>query len=275
MESQHMNEFGVAGWLYSRPILRDKSMTMLELPGVVRGLGFDILELCSAFFESQSAAYLAEVRRSIDDAGLRIPNIAVDGPDISLADVTARQVHLETTKQWFHVAHAVGSQAIRVNSGGDANADATQLARIAEGYRALAEMGEREGIPILIENHGGASYKPANIRYFLDTVDSPWFGTCPDAGNYPDGTWEEGIAVMAPHAQSVHIKVSAYSPDGWQPHEGHDGVDRSANLAAFLAALQAANYEGPYCIEQGVSPDDLGASATGAVAYVKKLLAAL
>jgi sugar phosphate isomerase/epimerase len=272
---QHMNEFGVAGWLFSRPILRDKTMTLLELPGVVRDLDLDLLELCSAFFTSQSAAYLTEVRKAIDDAGVRIPNIAVDGPDISLEEDIARGVHLEATRQWFHVAHAVGSASIRVNSGGDVDASDTQLERIVEGYQSLAEMGEREGIRVLIENHGGASYKPRNIQYFLEAVGSPWFGSCPDAGNFPDGTWEEGIAVMAPYAQSTHIKVSAYSADGWQPRPGHDGVDRSSNLASILATLRDANYQGPYCIEQGVSEDDLAASATGAVSYVKQLLAEL
>lgn len=270
-----MNEFGVAGWLYSRPILRDKTMTLLELPGVVRGLDLDLLELCSTFFESQTAAYLTEVRKAIDDAGLRIPNIAVDGPNISLADDVARGVHLETVKQWFHVAHAVGATSIRVNSGGDVDASDTELERIVEGYRALAEMGAGEGIGVLIENHGGASYKPRNIKHFLDAVGSPWFGSCPDAGNFPDGTWEEGIAVMAPYARSTHIKVSAYSKDGWQPRPGGDGVDRSSNLASILGTLRDANYQGPYCIEQGVSEVDLGASATGAVKYVKDLLAAL
>jgi sugar phosphate isomerase/epimerase len=270
-----MNEFGVAGWLYSRPILHEKTLTLVELPGAVRALGLDILELCSAFFENQSAKYLTEVRRAIDDAGMGIPNIAVDGPDISLADDVARGVHLETVKQWFHVAHAVGSGAIRVNSGGDVDAGPDDLTRIAESYRALAEMGEREGVRVLIENHGGASYKPDNIRYFLDTVASPWFGTCPDAGNYPDGTWEEGIAVMAPFAVSTHIKVSAYSEDGWQPRPGRDGVDRSSDLRAILSTLKGAGYEGPFCIEQGVSEDDLAGSATGAVAYVRELLAGL
>jgi sugar phosphate isomerase/epimerase len=270
-----MNDFGIAGWHYSGPILRQKTMTLLDLPGTVRALGLDVLELCSTFFENQTAKYLTEVRRAIDDAGMRIPNIAVDGPDISLADDVARGVHLETVKQWFHVAHAVGSGAIRVNSGGDVEAGPDQLARIADGYRVLAEMGERERVRVLIENHGGASYKPANIQYFLDTVDSPWFGTCPDAGNYPDGTWEEGIAVMASRAVSTHLKVSEYSASGWQSRPGRDGIDRSSDLKAILAALKDAGYDGPYCIEQGVSEDDLEGSATGAVAYVKALLATL
>jgi len=270
-----MNEFGIAGWHYSRPILDDRTMSLTQLPGAVRGLGLDVLELCSAFFENQSAKYLLEVRTAIDDAGLRIPNIAVDGPDISIEDDTVRNVHLEATKQWFHVAHAVGSQAIRVNSGGAADAPPDQLQRIAEGYQELAEMGEREGVPVLIENHGGASTNPANIGYFLDFVGTKWFGSCPDSGNFPDRTWEEGIRIMAPHAQSTHIKVSMYSDDGWQEAQGRDGVDRSNDLISFLAVLLTSGYTGPLCIEQGVSDDDLDASALGAVAYIKQLTSTL
>jgi sugar phosphate isomerase/epimerase len=267
-----MNEFGIAGYLYHRPILHDKTLKLTELPGMVRATGLEILELCSVFFENQSAAYLTDVRKAIDDAGLRIPSIAVDRADISLADDVERGVHLEAIKQWFHVAHAVGAQAIRVNSGGDVDADAAQLGRIVEGYRALAETAEREGISLLIENHGGASYKPENIELFLKEVNSPWFRSCPDTGNYPDGTWEDGIRVMAPYAFSTHVKVTQYSDDGWQPRTGRDGADRSVNLKSILATLKAANYEGPYCIEAGVAEDE-GESATGAVAYVKELLA--
>ncbi len=270
-----MNEFGIAGWHYHQPILRDKSMTLIQLPGVVRNLGLDILELCSVFFENQSARYLVEVRTAIDDAGIRIANIAVDGPDISLADDVARGVHLETIKQWFHVAHAVGSESIRVNSGGSPNASRDELARIAEGYRTLAEYGEREGIPVLIENHGGASTAPRNIAWLLEAVNSPWFGSCPDSGNFADRSWEDGITAMAPYARSTHIKVASYSDDGWQDAVGEDGVDRSSNLRSFLATLKVANYEGPFCIEQGVQDDDLDASALGAVAYVKQLQATL
>jgi sugar phosphate isomerase/epimerase len=270
-----MNEFGIAGWHYSQPILREKSMTLLQLPGVIRGLDLGILELCSTFFENQTARYLLEVRQAIDDAGLRIPNIAVDGPDISQVDPVARTVHLETVKQWFHVAHAVGSESIRVNSGGSPDASEDDLARIADAYRELAEVGEREGIPVLIENHGGASTQPRNIAWLLESVNSPWFGSCPDSGNFPDGTWEEGIAAMAPYARSTHIKVSTYADDGWQDAVGRDGVDRSSNLRLFLAKLKESGYEGPLCIEQGVEGTSLDESALGAVAYVRQLLATI
>lgn len=263
--------FGIAGWLYQEPILRARTMTLLELPAVVRGADVSLLELCSAFFASQSAPYLNDLRIALADAGMRVPSIAVDGPDISLPDDAARRTHIETVKQWFHVARAIGADAIRVNSGGATDATEADLARIVEAYRELAIAAEGMGIVLLIENHGGASANPAHLRRFLEEVGSSWFRSCPDTGNFPDGTWREGVAAMLPYAASTHIKVYAYADDGIQPYVGHDGLDRTSNLREILRMLRDADYQGPLCIEAGVEADPTEA-ARGAIAYVTRLL---
>ena len=54
-----MDTFGIAGWLYHQPILHQKTMTQLELPAAGKALGVGVIELCSAFFPSQSAALIA------------------------------------------------------------------------------------------------------------------------------------------------------------------------------------------------------------------------
>lgn len=269
-----MDTFGIAGFLYHRPILHDKTMTMLELPAATRATGTNVLELCSVFFESQSADYLNRVRRSAEDEGVQLRSIAVDRADISVEDDAERRTNLETIKQWFHVARAIGCEAIRVNSGGSVDASESELQRIIDGYRELAEHAAQTEVYLLIENHGGASYKPTNIKRFLEDVNSPWFRTCPDSGNYPDDTWEEGIEVMAPYAHSMHVKVTTYSDDGWQPRTGSDGTDRSANLKSMLRTLKQANYTGPLCIEAGVGDDETEA-ARKAISYVKEVLATL
>ncbi|MGN6032584.1 MAG: sugar phosphate isomerase/epimerase family protein [Thermomicrobiales bacterium] len=268
------NEFGIAGWLYNEPILRTQTMTLLELPAVARGAGVSLLELCSVFFASQSAPYLNDLRIALDDAGMRVPSIAVDGPLISLPDPAARRTHIETVKQWFHVARAIGAEAIRVNSGGELDASEADLARIVDAYRELADEAGQTGVTLLIENHGGASANPVNLRRFLEEVGSPWFRSCPDTGNFPDGTWREGVAAMLPYAASTHIKVYAYRDDGVQPYAGHDGIDRTSNLREILGMLRDAEYQGPFCIEAGVEPDQTEA-ARGAIAYVKRLQAEL
>lgn len=264
------NEFGIAGYLYHKPLLHDKTMTLIELPSEASKAGVNILELCSVFFDNQSASYLNEVRKSLEDAGMRVPSIAVDRADISIPDDKERRTNIETNKQWFHVAKAIGAESIRVNSGGSPDASDDELKRITEGYRDLVEEAEHVRVKVLIENHGGATYSPANVQRFLDEVDSPWFRTCPDSGNYPDGTWEDGIKVMAPYAESTHIKVTTYSDDGWQPRTGNDGTDRTANLLSMLQTLKQNNFEGPLCIEAGVEPDETEA-ARNAISYVSRL----
>jgi len=266
-----MQQFGIAGYLYHRPILHDKTMTMLELPAATRAAGVEVLELCSVFFESQSAAYLNQVRQAAEDQGVTIRSIAVDRADISVENESERQTNIEAIKQWFHVARAIGAGAVRVNSGGKVDADDTELRRIVAGYRELAREAEANEVYLLIENHGGASYKPANVQRFLDEVGSTWFRTCPDTGNYPNGTWEDGVKVMAPCAHSVHVKVTTYSADGWQPRTGADGTDRTVNLRSILATLKANDYQGPLCVEVGVEADETQA-ARQAIAYVKDVL---
>jgi sugar phosphate isomerase/epimerase len=269
-----MNEIGIAGWLFHRSILNERTMTLLELPGACASLGVKTIELVSSFFPSQDARYLNQLRAAIAQHGQRVRSIAVDMGDIANPDEATRRTDIETLKQWFHLARAIGSEAIRVNSGDASPTDHAAIDRICEGYRELAAEAAHTGVYLLIENHGGASADPQNIRIFLDRVDSPWFRPCPDTGNFVEGTWEEGMQIMAPRAFSCHVKVFSLSPDGVQRWTGRDGRQRSYDLRRSLAILKAARYEGPLCIESGVASDE-AESGRGAIGYVRELLATL
>ena len=59
-----MKEIGVAGWLFHRSILNDKTMTLLQLPAACKELGVGTVELVSTFFESQNARYLNDLRQT-------------------------------------------------------------------------------------------------------------------------------------------------------------------------------------------------------------------
>lgn len=269
-----MNESGIAGWLFNQAILRDKTMTMLELPRACKELGVSTIELVSTFFESQHARYLNQVRAAVEEQGLKIRSIAVDQGDIANADEATRRTDIEAIKQWFYVARAVGSQAIRVNSGAASPTDTGALDRIIEGYRELAEEAAHTGIYLLIENHGGASADPKNIKLFLERVNSPWFRACPDTANFINGTWEEGMLIMAPTAFSAHVKVWSYTPDGVQTRVGRSGETDTYDLKRSLQILKDAGYSGPLCIEGGASETE-AASGRDALQYVKELQATL
>ena len=189
-------------------------------------------------------------------------------------DEATRRTDIEALKQWFYVARAVGSEAIRINSGAASPDDTAAIDRITEGYRELADTAAHAGVYLLIENHGGASADPKNIQAFLQRVDSPWFKTCPDTANFTSGTWEEGMRIMAPQAYSCHVKVYQYSPDGAQNWTGRDGQVRSYDLRSSLQILRDAGYMGPLCIEAGAGATE-AESGREAIRYVRDLLAAL
>jgi sugar phosphate isomerase/epimerase len=267
-------EIGIAGWAFHRAIQQDKTMTLLDLPAVCRELGAMTIELVSTFFESQQAAYLHSLRQAIDAQGQQVRNIAVDMGNIANAEAGRRHTDLEAIKQWFHVARAVGSQAIRVNSGAARPDDKDALARITDGYRELAEEAAHTGVYLLIENHGGASADPRNIQTFLDGVNSPWFRTCPDVANFTGDTWEQGMQIMAPHAFTCHIKAWNNDPSGAQERVDREGKTQAFNLRRSLQILKGAGYEGPLCVEYGAWQDERE-GARDLMRYVQEIAATL
>ncbi len=269
-----MTEFGIAGWLFHKSILNDQTMTQLDLPSACKALGVDTIELVSSFFPSQTTQYLNQLRTAIQQSGVQVHGIAVDMGDIANPDEAVRRTDIEGLKQWFHVARALGAQAIRINSGAASPSDHAAIDRIVEGYRELADEAAHTGIYLLIENHGGASADPKNIETFLERVNSPWFKACPDTGNFTNGTTEEGMRIMAPRAYSCHVKVFSYSPDGKQSWTGRDGQQRVYDLKQSLRILKDAGYAGPLCIEGGASATEAD-SGRDAIRYVQELLTSL
>ena len=264
-------ELGIAGWIFQRSIRVDQTMTLRELPKVCRSLGVGTIELVSTFFVSQHADYLNQLRTEIAEQRVRVRNIAVDMGNLANADAATRRTDVEALKQWFHVARAIGSEAIRVNSGSAEPTDGAALARSIEGFRELAEEAAHTGVYLLIENHGGATADPRNVQKILDQVESPWFRTCPDSSNFTTDLWDEGMRIMAPRAYSCHVKVMSYSPDGEQRWTYRDGAPRSCNLNRFFEILREANYTGPICLEGGASGADLDNARDG-LKYVRGLL---
>jgi len=258
-------DLGIAGWILSKEILHDETLTLLEFPEVCASYGVTTVELCSRFFASQDARYLNELREKLEGQDLSVRSIAVDMGNIAGADPTVRRTDLEALKQWFYTACAVGSEAIRINTGSADDDDA--MDRVIAGYRELVQVAETTGVKLLIENHGGVSSSSENLSRILSGVESPWFATCPDTGNFGSHDSEAGMKVLAPNAFSCHVKVFSYSDDGIQSRKGPDGAERSYDLKKSLQILKDAGYNGPICVESGASetPRD---NIRDALAYV-------
>ena len=93
---------------------------------------------------------------------------------------------------------------------------------------------------LLMENHWGLTISPANIMTLYEAVNAPNFKLCPDFGNFPEESREDGLRLMLPHAAMVHAKVLDLDAAGRH---------RAFDLGLCLDMVRESGYAGTLSIE--------------------------
>lgn len=258
-------KLSLAGWSL-KDLFRGGQLTLTDFPAFTKEqFDIDAVELNSPFFESRDSSYLVQLVEATAKAGSRLLNIAVDEKgDLASTDATARQEALKLYGRWIPVARALGCSAIRCNSGGkDAPDQRAALDACIQSFTELARLGREEGIPILIENHGGLSSDPDTIIAIMEAVGQAggkeWIGTLPDFGNwYGEIDRYEATAKILPYAKAIHAKTK--------------DIDENLNHPAFdLARCVQVTREGGYNGYLGIEYEGGGDGVEGVKRSVRIL----
>ncbi|HEX6506389.1 MAG TPA: sugar phosphate isomerase/epimerase family protein [Chloroflexota bacterium] len=230
--------YGRGNW---SPPREGAEISILDFPGISATFGIADIEICQAHLASTDAGYLAEVRAAVERAGCRVINVPIDVGNLAEPDPEKREQEIASILPWIDAAHALGSPAVRVNTGRPGEMDEAQALQIvADGYRRLAAVCDQRDMYILLENHGGLSSSPAAIMQLLESVGAPNFRLCPDFGNFAPEVREEGLRAMLPHAFIVHAKIIDLDDAG---HHGAFDLDRCVQIVA------ESGYSGALSIE--------------------------
>jgi len=188
------------------------SLTLLDVPALVAGLGVPNLEVSHFYFPSTDPAYLAELRRSLDDAEVGLLTLLIDEGDIAAADPAARARDLTLMRGWIDVAAALGARRVRVIAGqSEADRGGEAVRRSGAGLLALAAYAGPLGIAVITENWLALTAEPANLLAILDGTGDA-VGLCADFGNYSGPTKYDDLAAILPRACSIHAKAAFPSP---------------------------------------------------------------
>jgi sugar phosphate isomerase/epimerase len=197
------------------------------------------LELTQMCFPSTDPSYLEELKNAAEAEGATIQNIPIDVGYICEPDENIRSGHIREIKKWIDVAAAVGSRAVRVNTGPEhEGSDALSLA--IESYRHLTEYAGELGMDVLIENHGGVSHDPDMVVRIIDAVSNERFGACPDFGGFDDAVLYQALERIMPFAKVVHAK--SYSFD-------EEGEETRIDYGRCLDIIKASGFDGVMSIE--------------------------
>ena len=217
-------QISLAAWSLHRAIRGPEQLKMLDVPQMLREeFAIDGLEFVSTLFEVPTARYVSKLRKRCGEFNITPVLIMCDG-DGSLAhpDQGKRKRAVRDHHKWVYIASDLDCHAIRVNWHGSVDEDfkdeqaiGAMIDRSAETFTKLIELGRRDGVDIIIENHGGPSSNPDLLVRLMKTVDSPHLGTLPDFGNFPGEVDRyRATDAMMPYAKAVSAKCYDFDQAG-------------------------------------------------------------
>jgi len=234
-------------------LLRDKKLTLEQIPALYRELGIPGISWNDLFFESWDNDYYEKLKRAAALAGRQTCCLIMEG-NLATGDADARRKQIEEDAMKLRAAKAIGAQVVRINLGHtekDEDNATLGVERCIAAFKELLPLAKELGVRISMENHGGVSLKADWILQVIRGTDPAWVGSCLDFGNWPAEPKElryEEIAKLVPHAFHTHVKPKKFRPDG---------EDEVVDHARVFAMLKKAGYTGAISVEwEGSDPAD-------------------
>jgi sugar phosphate isomerase/epimerase len=213
-------KISLAEWSFHRALF-GKKITNLDFPKIAKTeFGIEGVEYVNQFFKDKARdeKYLTELKKRCADNGVTSVLIMCDGEG-NLGDPyeKLRQQAVENHHKWVEAAKFLGCHSIRVNAHSKGSYD-EQIKLVADGLRKLCEYGDKHGINVIVENHGGNSSNGEWLTAVMKKVDHKRCGTLPDFGNFGSYDRYKGVGEMMPYAKGVSAKTHDFDERGNETH---------------------------------------------------------
>ncbi len=220
-------DFGVQSYCFR------ETKSNADLAKKVVEIGLNKLEICGVHADFQNVSSFQDVVKTYQDAGVSIVSLGVE---TFVGDAKERNV--------FECAAIAGAKHISVHFKVDS---------FKEAIEKTQKLSDEFGIRIGIHCHGGYQFGGSpDVLDYLIKIGSPQIGLnidtawCLQIGPYL-GKPVEWVKRYAGHIYGLHYKDFAFERNGqWvDTIVGQGNLD----LPAFIAALDAANFDGMSVIE--------------------------
>jgi sugar phosphate isomerase/epimerase len=193
-------------------------------------------DIWSGFLTSTEEGYLKKVRDALDERGLVLADLAVDGAHVWEDNPDAREKNHQNALAYLRAAEILGARFMRLDAGGRGKAWTSEaFDHIVKRYREYAQWAADHGFKMGAENHWGPEGVWANMQKLYRAVNHPGFGVSCHLGGW-QGTDEEKATAdreAAPWVCHTHI--------AWNITEGP--------LVEKMQNLRAVGYQGYYSVE--------------------------
>ena len=233
--------------------LRSGTIDNLDFAKVASDHGIHAIEYVNQFFmdKANDDSYLAEMKKRAADAGVESVLIMCDREgNLGDPDEAKRMQTVENHRKWIDAAKFLGCHSIRVNARSNGSWD-EQVKLAADGLARLTEFGSREGLNVIVENHGGLSSNADWLAEVITRVNHPNCGTLPDTGNFKisdDESYDSyrGVEKLMKWAKGVSIKDTVWDDKGNQSPMDFERMMRIVVGAGYhgYCGIEFGGYQG-------------------------------
>lgn len=160
----------------------------LDFCKTARSFGIDGVEYVNQMFfdKAKDQAYLGEMKKRQDGEGVTGLLIMCDREgNLGDPDDAKRAKTVENHLKWLDAAAFLGCHSIRVNAASNPKLTwEEQMKLAADGLHRLCEEGDKRGLFVVVENHGGLSSNGQWLTGVMNLVNHPRVGILPDFGNF-------------------------------------------------------------------------------------------
>jgi len=219
-------QISLAEWSLHKQLFA-KKIDNLDFPGIAKKqFGISVVEYVNQFFKDKATdtAYLNSLLQRCKDNGVTNHLIMIDGEGgLGETDAATRNKAVENHYKWVDAAKHLGCKTIRVNAYGTSSREEVMKAAV-EGLGKLGEYGQKAGINIIVENHGGYSSDGQWLAAVMKEVGKKNVGILPDFGNFclkregnkcvEEYDRYKGTKEMMPYAKGVSAKTYDFDAAG-------------------------------------------------------------
>lgn len=184
-------KIGLAQWSLNKRFLKRpgaEPLDNLEFAKIARSVGIDGIEYVNQMFKDKAKdqTYLGEMRKRAASEGVKSLLIMCDGEgNLGAPQEAQRAKTVENHLKWLDAASFLGCHSIRVNAASDGKLSWDEQAKLAaDGLHKLCVEGDKRGLWVVVENHGGLSSNGRWLTQVMKLADHKRVGILPDFGNF-------------------------------------------------------------------------------------------
>ncbi|TVY05457.1 sugar phosphate isomerase/epimerase family protein [Paenibacillus cremeus] len=199
-----MTAFSIGSWSFHGLFKSGKMNLFGYLESIKYRYRLSHADIWNGMLVSTEDNYIQSIKTTLDEEGLTVACLSVDGADVWHNDPAIRDQKYQKALLYLDIARRWGVQTLRIDMGvGSVEMSEEQFEYCIKRYREYAQFAYDHGFRVGPQTHQPASQAPQNLKRIYNEISAPGFGILLNVSRWlvDKEIGDEMVAPFTMHAQ--------------------------------------------------------------------------